>query len=148
MNSAPESDSGRHPTTLLFNHYLPLELLEYFIIHGSRWMRNGLKYIKLIIRWERRAWLLLCVRVIHRIFARWWDQRFSQKWDLCLCRSYSVLTVCITSSLQNRANQFFSLTIPSHDHTGLRLYRFPRQFHPKGTLLWANKVLYKRRYQD
>jgi hypothetical protein len=49
MNNAPESDSGRYPTTLLFNHYLPLELLEYFIIRGSRWMRNGLKYIKLTI---------------------------------------------------------------------------------------------------
>jgi hypothetical protein len=58
MNSAPKSDSDRHPTTLLCNHYLPLkyfiihllfehytslQLLEYFTIQSSRRMQNGLK---------------------------------------------------------------------------------------------------------
>jgi hypothetical protein len=37
----------------------------------------------------------------------------------------------------------FSIAVPSHDHTGLRLYRLPKQFHLKGTLLCANRVLYK-----
>ena len=66
---------------------------------------------------------------------------------LCLCHSYSVLTICITSSLQNQANPVSSLAISSHAYTGLRLYRLPRQFHLKGTLLYAHRVLYKRRYQ-
>jgi hypothetical protein len=39
----------------LFKHYALLELSEYFIIRGSRWMQNELKYIKWIIQRERRA---------------------------------------------------------------------------------------------
>ena len=61
--------------------------------------------------------------------------------QLCLCKSYSVLTACIASSLQNQAYPVFSQAKPGHAHKGLRLYRLPRQFHPKGTLLCGHRAL-------
>ena len=67
--------------------------------------------------------------------------KFQPVVKLCLCKSYSVLTACIASSLQNQANPVFSQTNPGHAHTGLGLYRLPRQFHPKGTLLCGHRAL-------
>ena len=60
--------------------------------------------------------------------------------QLCLCKSYSVLTACIDSSLQNQAYPVFSQANPGHAHKGLRLYHLPRQFHPKGTLLCGHRL--------
>jgi hypothetical protein len=87
------------------------------------------------------------MRVILTIFSRLARPTIQPVVQLCLCQSYSVLTVCITGSLQNQANPFFSLAIPNHAHIGLRLYCLPRQVHLKGILLCANKVLYKRHYE-
>ena len=55
-------------------------------------------------------------------------------------KSYSVLTACIASLLQNQAYPVFSRTNPGHAYTRLRPYRLPRQFHPKGTLLCGHRL--------
>ena len=75
-----------------------------------------------------------------RILAGWRNQNFSRWSVLCLCKSYSVLSACIAGLLQNQAYPVFSRTNPGHAYTGLRLYRLPRQFHPKGTLLCGHRL--------
>ena len=52
---------------------------------------------------------------------------------LCLCKSYSVLTACIASSLQNQTDPVFSQANSGHAHT--------EQFHPNGTLLYGHMAL-------
>ena len=68
------------------------------------------------------------------------ETKFQPVVQLCLCKSYSVLTACIASSLQDRVYPVFSQTNPGLAHKGLRLYRLPRQFHPKGTLLCGHML--------
>ena len=80
------------------------------------------------------------VCVLLRILAGWRNQIFSRRSVLCLCKSYSVLTACIASLLQNQAYPVFSRTNPGHAYTRLRPYRLPRQFHPKGTLLCGHRL--------
>ena len=80
----------------------------------------------------------------HACFSGFWqvgEAKIQPVVQLCLCKSYSVLTACIASSLQNQAYPVFSRTNPGHAHTGLRLYCLPRQFHPKGTLLCGHRAL-------
>ena len=76
-----------------------------------------------IIEYACDSWV--CWLIFLRIFCRLARPIFQPVVRLCLWQSYSVLTVCITSSLQNQANPFFSLANPSLTHTGLRSIVFP-----------------------
>jgi hypothetical protein len=88
-------------------------------IHGSWWMRYRLEYIKWTTWGKRRAWLLATWLMNMWFMYAWFTgslqagetNQFSRTCNLCLCQSYSVLTVCITNSLRKQANYLFFLGI-------------------------------------